>query len=218
MSGNRYSTGFTLIEVLVGLTLLGLILTMVFSALYTTSQSWQAGDNQANTNDAHRLGLDFIHREIRQAVPVFYLEKDDNRLLFNGERESLQFVSRLPAHRGGSDLYLAALELDKENQALRFSYRLLQIDPGSFTLDDEHSKHKNILRPISAIELTYYGRESPNEEPSWHDTWEEREQMPQLVRLKILSAGADKWPELYISVPSSMERGLPEMLLTMEEK
>ena len=107
-------SGFTLPEVLVGMALLGIVLVMIFTGLHTTSRSWESGVRQAQENDDYRLVLSFIRREINETIPIIYLDSNNRHVIFRGERNSLQFVSRLPAHRGGAGLYLVAFDITKD--------------------------------------------------------------------------------------------------------
>ena len=89
--------GFTLLEVLVALTLFSFILIMLYGSLYSTGRSWQASEVQAQGNDDKRLILSFIRRQIEQVAPVLQVDEKENRLLFKGDQAALQFVSNLPA-------------------------------------------------------------------------------------------------------------------------
>ena len=60
----RQARGFTLIEILVSLTLLGIIFLLLFSCLYTSNKSWIAGEKKISRNDEVRLVSHFLRRHI----------------------------------------------------------------------------------------------------------------------------------------------------------
>lgn len=213
--------GFTLVEVLVGLTLLGFVLVMIFSALYSTSRSWTAGDRQAQANDDFRLILSFVRREFNETVPIFYRNGNSNHVIFRGDRKSVDFVSRLPAHRGGAGLYLVSLGVDRDDKgkgALIFHYQPLNPDITLYQ-KGEGSKSQLLIKDVSAINLAYYGREKPDDEPAWHDNWQDKDRLPTLIRLGITAADSGvNWPDLFMAIPVQAVRGEPEMVMVPSRK
>lgn len=211
--------GFTLVEVLIGLALLGLLMTMLYSGLYTSSRSWEAGDRQARNNDDQRQVLSFIRRQISQAVPVSRIDDGDSHILFRGERDTMYYVARLPAHRGGTDLYLAALAVsrnDGNHRTLVLRYEPLTSNT-EFPDFGEAAKSRTLIDRLDTIELAYFGSEKPEEEPRWHHDWEFEDRLPTLIRLTLAVDNENTWPELLLRLPAKVERGQPQMILVKPE-
>lgn len=64
----RPSSGFTLIEVLVAMTVLALLILMVANIFQSSSAAWNIGTQKADMNTAARAALDFMARELACAV------------------------------------------------------------------------------------------------------------------------------------------------------
>lgn len=208
--------GFTLVEVLIGLTLFSLILVMIFSGLYTSARSWDAGEKAINSNDEARLILSFLRKQINQAVPILYVNDRKYEALFNGENHSLRFVSRLPAYRGEGGLHLGTFSVIKNNNesVLTFNYRTLDTSTDPFNEPDEGSTTVTLIEHVDSIELEYFGNKKDDEDPRWYTEWSHESRLPDLVRFHILAEdNIQYWPELVITIPSQPERGLPELLL-----
>mgnify|MGYP000517628363 CR=1 FL=1 len=62
--------GFTLLEMLIALTLMGLLFTALFSAFYTLSRSWDAADSRISQTEDRRLIAEFLRRQLSQAMVV----------------------------------------------------------------------------------------------------------------------------------------------------
>lgn len=209
--------GFTLVEVLIGLTLFGLILLMLYSNLYTSTRTWETSDRQSEKNDDIRLVLSFLRRQINQTVPILYMDEGKNRSLFTGGRDAMEFVSRLPAHRGGGGLHLVKLFVAAAGDGGVLLFKYLPLNADLEAIDDETNKmvkSVELLKGIKDIQLAYYGRAKDDNDPAWHDEWNNPDQLPLLIRLQIDADDPDEfWPELLISVPAQMERGQPQLAL-----
>jgi len=211
-------TGFTLVEVLIALTLFSFILILLFSSLYSASRSWQAGAQLVDGNDDLRLVTSFIRKHLTQTVPLIYVDKKNNPILFKGETDAIHFVSRLPSHRGGGGLHLLSFMITRQDlrKDLTLKYQPVNPDIDFFNnLDSDDIKTLTLIENIEDIELSYYGGEAKGEDPSWNDEWENKKRLPDLVRIQITKADSGQyWPELLISISAQTARGQPQLSLT----
>ena len=92
----RRAGGFTLLEVLVAVTVMGLILTAAFGALRLGSRSWEAGITRATETEERRSVASVLQRQFAQALPLTWPENDrDKRLAFDGGGRQGRFIARL---------------------------------------------------------------------------------------------------------------------------
>ena len=142
------------------------------------------------------------------------MDAGKNRSLFTGERDSMEFVSRLPAHRGGGGLYMVKLAVSGDG-ALLFKYLPLNADPELIDDDgNEMVKTAELLTGVKDIRLAYYGKEKNDDDPDWHNEWKITDRLPLLIRLQIDPEDANEfWPELFVDVPAQIERGQPQFAL-----
>jgi general secretion pathway protein J len=215
MTFHRKITGFTLIEVIVSMTILSLILVLLFSTLFTANQNWQLTKRNITQNDDIRLISNFIRRQIIQNIPLLWIDKKEQRLIFNGKKNELNFTSTLPAHRGGGGIQILSLRVNRTDDAhhLDLYYRYANPDKSPF---DEWSdeKHTTLLDNIKNIELSYYGQEKINEDSVWRDEWQNKEVLPTLINLKIITVNEDlSWPEITIPLHTVYIKGQPQFVL-----
>jgi len=92
------SSGFTLLEVIVTLTILGFILLMVSGTFRLGLSSWEKGDAIKEDYQKIRMVSQLVSRQIKSVVPYkIKTEKaEGNYLAFDGKAHSLRFVSTLP--------------------------------------------------------------------------------------------------------------------------
>ena len=89
MSRNRKSGGgFTLIELMVSMGILGLIMVMLFSIFEQINKAWLQGENRVETFTQGRAILDLMSRELSQAIATTNIQ-------FSGTPQSVFFVAPL---------------------------------------------------------------------------------------------------------------------------
>lgn len=209
------SPGFTLLELLVALVLFSLVLMMLYGALFAGARSVRVGDAYARENDDKRLALSFIRRVAGEAMPMLGVNAQGVRLLFRGADAALQFVSGLPAHHAGSGIYL--LKLMAEDGELLLKYTPLSRDKPVFEEDIfVGAEQISLLENIAAIDLEYFGRDTPDAEPAWHHEWDNEAFLPVLIRLKLIADAPGSWPPLLIAVRARAVQGQPALTLPGE--
>ncbi|HOO91604.1 MAG TPA: prepilin-type N-terminal cleavage/methylation domain-containing protein, partial [Syntrophales bacterium] len=86
--GNR---GFTLLELLISLTILSLVTVLIFGAFRMGIRAWEKGERNIDGRQRERIVLDLIKRQL-SSIPVDVV-KGDKALVLKGDGKSLEFVS-----------------------------------------------------------------------------------------------------------------------------
>ncbi|MBL8525338.1 MAG: prepilin-type N-terminal cleavage/methylation domain-containing protein, partial [Betaproteobacteria bacterium] len=95
MTRNLRAAGFTLLELLVGLTLLGVLMILVYSALNMGLRAWDTGDARAAEAAHQRIVQTFLRREMEQIFPVRWRGIPESKIAFEGAKGELRFVTAL---------------------------------------------------------------------------------------------------------------------------
>lgn len=213
----KQARGFTLVEILIAMTLFSFILVLIFSTLYSTSRIWQTTDRQIDTNDEQRLEISFIRKQISQAIPLSLIDGKENKILFKGETDAIHFTSSLPAHRGGGGLYFLSLLLSGNNahQDLTLRYQPARPDRDLFNNpDNEEIKTMSLITDIEDVEFFYYGSEDKDDESRWYSQWDIKDRLPKLVKVQITSVDNKQyWPALVIPIHSQALKGQPQLTM-----
>ncbi len=179
MTPMRRSQGFTLLELLIGLTLVGFILTLLFAGLRLGMRSWEAGEQRMVTSSRQAIVVDFIRRTLEQTYPLNWRVDNEDQLAFAGETESLRIVGPVAIRDGAASNYLIALELAEGDGGRDLVMRWKMPDPrepGFAPLDD--AKPKVLAKAIKEMAFAYFGAESDTDEPAWHDQWLQQKAPP----------------------------------------
>ena len=209
--------GFTLVEIMIALTLLSMILLLSFGSLHTISRSWQSGLEKIEKNDEIRLISHFIRRQITQTVPLLWINQEGDHLVFHGEQNELTFTSTLPSHRGGGGLYFMTLKLNETGKSKQLELNYHRANPGISPFDPppiDEQTHVLLLENIEAINFAYYGHDNPDDDLDWHDSWQNEDELPKLVRLNIhQSEPARSWPAMIMAIQSTHTEAEPQYIL-----
>ncbi len=98
--------GFTLLELLISMTLLGLLMVVVLGGLRFGARAWERNEAHTTATDDIRQTQALLRREIGLAYPLLVLDQANltNRHVdFDGSEDSMSFLAPAPscAGRGG---------------------------------------------------------------------------------------------------------------------
>lgn len=200
--------GYTLIELLVAIVVLGLLMTAAFGALGIGSRSLAAGIERADRNEDIRAAADFLRRQFAQLVPYRWHDGEDTRIAFAGDQRTLRFLAPGPE---GSDAGQLVVTL---SVALHEDHREVWVgaaplDPGSDDwFDREPATRTRLAAELADARIAYFGSTVAGETAAWHPEWQsDAEFFPAAVRLELEPAdGAPARPGLIFRIPSGGER------------
>lgn len=180
--------GFTLLELLVALTVLGLIMIGVVQGIRYGIKSWDSEAHQLDTT-AELDGTDRVFRELAHSIsPV----RNGN---FDGQRRSVSFVGRLPlAVPASRRAALVTLSVSADHRLLLRWTPYRHATP----LVVPKVAEVELLRNVRSIELSYWA--NPHVATGWQSVLSGV--MPSLMRLHIefMPGDARHWPD-FIAAP-----------------
>ena len=119
--------GFTLLELLISITLLGFILVLLFGGLRLGIRSWDTVQQRVDNLNTVRAVESFLRREMEMTYPYRWKGTPEQRMAFLGERNKVSFVAQLPSRIGTGGLYLASLELERSSKGRRLVWRYMPV-------------------------------------------------------------------------------------------
>jgi len=97
---NGHSRGFTLLELLIALTILAVIVVIIFGALRIGIRAWEKGERDLDARQRQRIVLDLIKRQLASIAVNDVWGRDQQRPLLKGDGKSMEFVSHIPMTPG----------------------------------------------------------------------------------------------------------------------
>jgi general secretion pathway protein J len=195
-----YLRGFTLIEVLIAMTLLSIMVVLLFSSLKICADSWERGENKITDVNEVAVVYNFFQRHLSIAKPLWNnFSAKEKTFSFQGKAQSLQFVSVFPASAGRSGLQLFSIELQKEDD-----YQVIKVTITPFfpVVEGEewHKEEVSLISHVSDFKLAYFGSVDGESGDIWQDEWLDKEVLPRLVKINIKLDNDIYWPEMIIDL------------------
>ena len=194
-SSHRRQTGFTLLELVVAITLMGLVLVMLYSGLRLGLNGSDSGEARAGATNRLRLVEEFLRRQLAQSMTVYQTsDRQERVVVFTGRADRLEFVAPMLAQLGQGGLYRVRIEADDGRLWIRWRPYL----PADPTAGEE--RETLLLEGVSGIEWAYFGSERDDDpQPEWRSNWTSLARRPLLVRLN-LTLQREPWPDLVVAL------------------
>jgi general secretion pathway protein J len=192
--------GFTLIEVLIAMTLLSIMMVLLFTSLKISADSWGKGESKITDVNEVAVVYNFFQRDLSGARPLWNdFSAEEKTFSFQGNAQSMQFVSAFPASAGRPGLQLFSLNLQEEdnNQVIKVTLTpFLPLAEGAEWPKEEVT----LIKHVSDFTLAYFGSEDGVSEGAWTEEWMNKGVLPRLVKININLDNGVYWPEMIIDL------------------
>jgi general secretion pathway protein J len=193
--------GFTLLELLVAITILTLVLTVALGAVRIGNRSFNAGITRADRTAEIRILVSVLRRQLSQLLPVTWNENGHDFVAFEGDKHQLRFVGPAPEGSNGPGYLVYRLGVERTPGSSRVTLAFAPFDPGSeqFTMPELSSKEL-LSDTLSDASFEYFGARDERDQPSWHAAWPSTTgQLPTLVRMQF-SSSTLQWPDMLFQI------------------
>lgn len=200
--------GFTLVELLVAITLVALMTTVLFGGLRFGTRAASAVAARVN-HSADIAGVyDFMQNELTDARLLAAADPTQPSTSFDGEPDAISFITTSPAYLalGGFHALHVAIEGDERTRRLIVSWQ--QVPRGLSSAEPVTLQPSILLDKVATVAFSYFGLVDPNHPPEWQDHWTDRADLPQLIKLRIVLADGWQGPDLVVA-PRSVDPARP---------
>jgi general secretion pathway protein J len=178
--------GFTLLEVLIAMALMGAILAFLATVTAQWLPNWDRGFARVQRNELLALGLERIVGDVAAArfIPV---GRDTRQISFDGMATSITFVRPVLAPRAEPALEIVRLAETNTSQGVTLVRARAPFAPIVRGVNDRDqpafADPVVLIRPPYRIVFSYAGPDR-----IWQETWRQSDQLPRAVRVTLQDA------------------------------
>ena len=201
---SKKQLGFTLVELLIALTILAFVIVLCASGFTFATRVWDRVDQNSShidnlhavqgflrTSLSHSLVRDRLQVDQSGGVPESQLEQ-----LFFGDAHNLSYISYSPQYGTDDYLYRYRLLFDAQKNNLVLSYSPYNIK----TTNEKNSQNISLVDGVKSLQIEYFsGFSDDQSQSSWLTSWDDLYTLPLLVKVSVeFFDNTKSWPELVI--------------------
>ena len=210
----RAQSGFTLIELVVALVLLGAMMSLLYSGLTFALRSWDAGDANGRRAADRRVGENFLRRELSETFPMRWKDATALRYAFDGQDQVLRFVSTRAAGVAQGGLALVQVDVEADPKDPKAKNLVMRRAVATGDVADfsplERAAPSILVEDVDGVAFSYFGSENDFTEPGWSDQWKLDFRMPAMIRVRLHDANGTDFPEMLVKLELGEEAGCME--------
>ncbi|MEW6188419.1 MAG: prepilin-type N-terminal cleavage/methylation domain-containing protein [Thermodesulfobacteriota bacterium] len=190
--------GFTLLELLISITIVGVLLFILMSVLRLGYRSVEAGEKKIESLERFRASFNLIEAQIQSEIPLSFLENGERKYYFKGQSGLLEFSTNHSLWEGESGFVLVSYRVEEEGQG-KWSLWAAEGKIGQSPL-----REVKLLGAFDKISFSYFYQDPTEESGQWLEEWTETAFRPKKIKLDLVVDGK----ELSILSPLKSQGGL----------
>ncbi len=191
--GGRFipAAGFTLLELMIALSLLAMMLAMAYSAFATATQAIPRGEDAAALSGRLRMATALITRQVRSLVDYSAETDEQVHPFFEGGPDSFSFITSSPQLAGGGD-GLGWVTYASDGKSLRMAERLI-FSRGNLTGGTgDPEAQAELLSGLEGVRFQYLRLDGVDNE--WLSEWNalEEQALPGAIKIELMGIGQSR--------------------------
>ncbi|MCB1554466.1 MAG: prepilin-type N-terminal cleavage/methylation domain-containing protein [Xanthomonadales bacterium] len=188
MSLRARQSGFTLLEILLSVSLLALLVGLAYGSIRVATKASTSGERLIERTEEMRTVQQFMRRQISQmmSAPFDYVVDDGGEKRFEGSEDAIQFVAPMPGYLSHGGPHVQRLEIVRGDRGRQLQFRFAQLngwDPEAGFPDD--AEPVVLIDGIRDGGFSFRRLDENGELDDWENEWEMPVELPVMLRLEL---------------------------------
>lgn len=200
----KQQRGFTLLEVMIVLSLLGVLLALVGGALLGANRAVLKAQRYTVSLDESRAAQQFLRTSISEALPLDVTEDDSQTNgFFVGAPQRLQYVATLPGVLGGG---IQRFTLQLTERELQVAFARFESN-AQVSVPAIRSEPQVLLKNVDDLQFSYRGLSPKGQATCWISNWPWTKRLPYAVRIAAQVNGPVPWVTQVVALRLNLSSG-----------
>ena len=173
--------GFTLLELVIAITLLATIILIITGAVRLGYRSVNSGEKKMENLERFRASLMIVNAQIQSGVPLSYDDNGSKRLYFEGSRDYMRVATNYSIWGGRRGFVVVSYKIQLEENGTVTMYA------SESTVGTTGKRETRLFRDLDQIYFEYFYRDSIEDVGEWVDQWTDDTKTPERVRVWLIS-------------------------------
>lgn len=184
--------GFTLLELLVSLAILGLMAATLLSGLVTGRRVWERVETRTGESEEVAAAQNALRDMIETIYPRGSFDGSRPHVEFAGDARGFSFQGAPARAQGPSYPWLHRIGLSQAGALTLYAANPLSVSPG------REATARPLIGEVTGVEFAYFGPTDFDPRPRWRDRWRDQSALPEAVRVRLSFRPSDRrfWPDL----------------------
>lgn len=196
----RRQSGFTLLELMLAMTLTMVLMGLVYASVRMTIRATESGEAMVDRSNRIRITQEFLRRQLNRAMPLIIETSptDGRTRSFEGSAGEIRWVGPMPGYLGSGGPYIQSLELERGPDGYELVYRFEMLngyDPQQ-RRSEEDIDTVVLLEGIRRGRFQYRSLDANNLATPWSSDWKDPATMPVMIQIDL-----DMTPESRLDFP-----------------
>jgi general secretion pathway protein J len=182
--------GFTLLELLISITLVGVILVIVMGAFRIGIRAWETGERDIESHQRQQIVLSLVKQQLASASLHKIIKQDKKTFYFKGDSKSLECISGIAVSPGNAfgrvyvNYRVVPGNQDNTESFEVFEQNIAMVRPEEELYEADEDAFHELINDAYTIFFEYL-KGTEQEELQWQDVWDPEKDsgLPEAVRL-----------------------------------
>lgn len=185
---HRGQEGFTLLELLIAMTLTAVVFALLGSSLHLFAQGWDKRMSEASQRDMVSRAFSLVARDIEGTQRIVHEGEDEPQFIFQGQKDGLSLVAMEPPYPTRSGLFLITYGVKRAKGGA-----MLLRQRQAFHPDVEIKSRMDTRNAVPVIDGPYAMTFSYlDKDAGWRTSWTDKTRLPTAISLQVQNRGSTR--------------------------